>query len=86
MAVEDFTDVPVETQLEAVSEAIQRAEADSLSAQVALDRERADFTIRGAKPSRALLVAATRVVDDLRRTDEALAALLRELGPRPTSG
>ena len=76
------TDVPVSVQLEEVSDAIQRAAADLLSARLVLDRERAEFAAKGATPSRALLISATRVVDEMRRTDEALADLLRELERR----
>jgi hypothetical protein len=50
-----------------------------------LDRERAEFVASGGRPSRPLILAATRVVDDLRRTEEALAALLKQLEVRGTA-
>ena len=81
----ETTDVPVSVQLEEVSDAIQRAAADLLAARLVLDRERAEFAARGAMPSRALLISATRVVDEMRRTDEALADLLKELEQRSTA-
>lgn len=84
MAAEESS-APVEVQLEEVSEAIQRAAADLLAARLVLDRERAEFTAKGAQPSRALLIAATRVVDEMRRTDEALTSLLKELELRTAS-
>jgi hypothetical protein len=73
---------PVDIQLEEVSDVIQRAAADLLSARLVLDRERAEFVASAAQPSRALLLAATRVVDDLRRSEEALAELLKQLEVR----
>lgn len=76
---------PVEVQLEAVSEAIHRAAGDLLSARFVLDRERDAFVARGAQPSRELLIAATHVVNELRRTDQALETLLRQLEPRAPS-
>ena len=85
----ETTDVPVSVQLEEVSDAIQRAAASRsaarLAARLVLDRERAEFAARGAMPSRALLISATRVVDEMRRTDEALADLLKELEQRSTA-
>jgi hypothetical protein len=82
MSPDEITPPPVDIQLEEVSNAIQRAAADLLSARLVLDRERAEFVARGAEPSRPLLLAATRVVDDLRRIEEALAGLLQQLEAR----
>jgi len=85
----DANDAPataaVETQLEEVSDAIQRAAGDLLAARLVLDRERAEFAARGGTPSRELLIAATRVVDEMRRTDQALTDLLKELDVRSAS-
>lgn len=82
----DPLDTPVTLQLEEVSDAIQRAAADLLAARLVLDRERTDFAAKGAEPSRALLIAATTVVDELRETDEALTVLLKELERRVAAG
>jgi DNA-binding FadR family transcriptional regulator len=79
MDVNDAPGVPVETQLEEVSDAIQRAAGDLLAARLVLDRERAEFAAKAGTPSRELLLAATRVVDEMRRTDEALTDLLKQL-------
>lgn len=84
--VADATEVPVSMQLEEVSDAIQRAAADLLAARLVLDRERAEFTAKNAEPSRALLIAATTVVDELRETNEALTVLLKELERRVAEG
>ena len=85
MSPDEITIPPVDIQLEEVSDAIQRAAADLLSARLVLDRERAEFVASGALPSRPLMLAATRVVDDLRRTEEALAELLKQLEVRGTA-
>lgn len=82
MTADDRPVGPIEHQLEAVSHAIGRAAADLESARIVLDRERADFIASGAKPSRALVIAATRLVDEMRRTDEALTDLLKQLDRR----
>jgi hypothetical protein len=82
MSPDEITPPPVDIQLEEVSDAIQRAAADLLSARLVLDRERAEFVASSAQPSRPLLLAATRVVDDLRRIEEALAELLKQLEVR----
>ena len=85
MSPDEITTPPVDIQLEEVSDVIQRAAADLLSARLVLDRERAEFVASGAPPSRPLMLAATRVVDDLRRTEEALAELLKQLEVRGTA-
>ncbi len=85
MDVNESATAPVETQLEEVSDAIQRAAADLLAARLVLDRERAEFSAKSATPSRELLISATRVVDEMRRTDEALTGLLKELEARSAS-
>jgi hypothetical protein len=85
MSADEITTPPVDIQLEEVSDAIERAAADLLSARLVLDRERAEFVASGAQPSRPLLIAATRVVDDLRRIEEALAELLKQLEVRGTA-
>jgi hypothetical protein len=82
MAPDETPPPSVDIQLEEVSDVIQRAAADLLSARVVLDRERTEFIASGAQPSRPLMLAATRVVDDLRRTEEALAELLKHLEVR----
>lgn len=83
MTPDDETIPPsVDLQLEEVSEVIQRAAADLLSARLVLDRERAEFVASGSQPSRPLLLAATRVVDDLRRVEQALSDLLKQFEVR----
>jgi hypothetical protein len=82
MSPDEMTPPPVDIQLEEVSDVLERAAADLLSARLVLDRERAEFAASAAQPSRPLLLAATRVVDDLRRTEEALAELLKQLEVR----
>jgi hypothetical protein len=84
MSSDEITTPPVDIQLEEVSDAIQRAAGDLLSARLVLDRERAELATLGVAPSRPLLLAATRVVDDLRRIEESLAELLRQLELRGT--
>jgi hypothetical protein len=79
MNADDPLSTPVDPQLEEVSDAIGRAATDLAAARAALDRERAEFAATEAQPSRSLLLAATRVVDELKQTDEALAALLKAL-------
>jgi hypothetical protein len=84
MSPDEITTPPVDIQLEEVSDAIERAAADLLAARIVLDRERAEFVASGAQPSRPLMIAATSVVDDLRRIEEALAELLKHLEVRGT--
>jgi hypothetical protein len=81
MSPDDAIDpiVTLDLQLEEVSDAIQRAAADLLAARLVLDRERAELAAKGADPARSILIAATRVVDELRETDEALTVLLKEI-------
>lgn len=83
MSPDESPVLPVDVHLEQVSDAIHRAAGDLLSARLVLDRERAAAAGTGTQPSRAVLLAAKRVVDEMRRTDEALTDLLKLLEAPP---
>ena len=72
----------VEMSLEMLSEAVAKAANDLQAVRVALDTARADITSRNTSVSRVVLKDAGRVIDHLRRADEGLRDVLRDLSER----
>lgn len=74
--------VTVEASLGALIEAVAKA-ADDLRAVVGiLERARADIASRNTTVQRGVISAATRTVDHLRMTDEALRDVVKALESR----
>jgi hypothetical protein len=72
----------VEMSLEMLSEAVAKAANDLQAVRAALDTARADITSRNTSVSRVVLKDAGRVIDHLRRADEGLRDVLRDLSER----
>jgi len=72
----------VEISLEMLSEAVAKAANDLQAVRAALDTARADITSRNTSVSRVVLKDAGRVIDHLRRADEGLRDVLRDLSER----
>ena len=72
----------VEMSLEMLSEAVGKAATDLQAVRAALDTARADITSRNTSVSRVVLKDAGRVIDHLRRADEGLRDVLRDLSER----
>jgi len=72
----------VEMSLEMLSEAVGKAADDLRSVRTALDAARADIGARNTSVSRVVLKDAERVIDHLRRADEGLRDVLKDLSER----
>ena len=72
----------VEMSLEILSEAVGKAADDLRSVRTALDAARADIGARNTSVSRVVLKDAERVIDHLRRADEGLRDVLKDLSER----
>ena len=72
----------VETSLEVLSEAIGKAAEDLRAVRSRLDLERADMATRNTSVSRGVIKDAERVVDHLRKADEGLRDVLKNLSER----
>jgi hypothetical protein len=72
----------VEMSLEMLTEAVAKAANDLQAVRAALDTARADITSRNTSVSRVVLKDAGRVIDHLRRADEGLRDVLRDLSER----
>jgi alkylation response protein AidB-like acyl-CoA dehydrogenase len=72
----------VEMSLEILSEAVGKASDDLRAVRAALDTARADIAARNTSVSRAVLKDAERVIDHLRRADEGLRDVLKDLSER----
>src|SRR4051812_31117949 len=80
---ENTSETPtVEMSLELLSDALRKAADDLLSTRAVLDRARTDIASRNTSVSRRVVGAAERVVDQLRKTDEALRDVVKELEER----
>lgn len=76
-------DVPtVEMSLELLSDAVGKASEDLRAVQVTLDQARLDLASRNTSVPRAVVRDAERAIDHLRKTDECLNAVLKELAER----
>ena len=72
----------VEMSLEMLSEAVGKASDDLRAVRAALDTARADIGARNTSVSRVVLKDAERVIDHLRRADEGLRDVLKDLSGR----
>jgi hypothetical protein len=72
----------VEMSLEMLSEAVGKAADDLRAVRTALDTARADITSRNTSVSRVVLKDAERVIDHLRRADQGLRDVLKDLSER----
>jgi hypothetical protein len=80
--MDEKTTPTVEASLEALSVAVGKASEDLGSVRAALDRARADIASRNSSMSREVVKDAERVIDHLRRADEGLREVLKDLAER----
>jgi len=80
--MDESTTPTVEMSLAALSEAIGRASQDFTVVRSTLDRARADIAARNTAIGRDVVREAERVIDHLRRADEALRDVLKDLATR----
>jgi len=72
----------VETSLGSLSEAIGKATDDLCAARSTIDRARADIVAQNTSVSRDIVAGAERVIDALKRADEALRDVVHDLTER----
>jgi len=72
----------VESSLEMLSEAIGKASEDLCSVRASLDEVRSEIASRNTSISREVIRDAERAIDNMRRTDESLRAVLKDLAQR----
>jgi ABC-type transporter Mla subunit MlaD len=72
----------VETSLAALSEAVAKASQDLSAVRTALDAARADIATHNTSLRRDVIKNAERVIDHLRRADEGLRDVLKDLASR----
>ena len=72
----------VEMSLAMLSEAVGKASDDLRAVRATLDVARADIASRNTSLSREVLKDAERVIDHLRRADEGLRDVLKDLSER----
>ena len=72
----------VEMSLEMLSEAVGKAADDLRAVRTALDSARSDLATRNTSVSRVVLKDAERVIDHLRRADQGLRDVLKDLSER----
>lgn len=72
----------VETSLDILSEAVEKAAGDLTAVRTALDAARADIGTRNTSVSREVIRDAERVIDHLRQADEGLRDVLKDLADR----
>jgi hypothetical protein len=72
----------VEQSLAALSEAVGRASDDLTAVRSTLDLARTDIATRNTSVTRDVIKEAERVIDHLRRADQGLRDVLRELAAR----
>jgi hypothetical protein len=76
-------DVPtVEMSLEMLSDAVGKAAEDLRAVQVSLDQARVDLASRNTSVSREVIKDAERAIEHMRRTDECLKDVLKDLADR----
>lgn len=68
--------------LEMLSEAIGKAADDLRIARAALDQARVDLSSRNSSVSREVVKDAERVIEHLRKSDECLSDVLKDLAER----
>ena len=72
----------VEMSLEALSAALGKASDDLTSVRSALDTARADIASRNTSVSREVIRDAEKVIDHLKRADQGLRDVLKDLAER----
>ena len=72
----------VEMSLEMLSDALGKASDDLSAARASLDVARVDIASRNTSVSREVIKDAERVIDHLRKTDECLNDVLKDLAQR----
>jgi len=82
VGMDENTAPTVEMSLEMLSEAVGKAADDLRAVRTALDVSRADIGARNTSVSRVVLKDAERVIDHLRRADEGLRDVLKNLSER----
>ncbi|HMF97826.1 MAG TPA: hypothetical protein VKE96_26180 [Vicinamibacterales bacterium] len=72
----------VEMSLVALSEAVGKASQDLSAVRAALDVARTEISARNTSVTRAVIKDAERVIDHLRKADEGLRDVLKDIGSR----
>jgi len=72
----------VEKSVESLSAAVGRASEDLRAVRSALDTARADITSRNTSMTRDVVKDAESAIDELRRADEGLREVLKDLAER----
>ncbi|HJZ73463.1 MAG TPA: hypothetical protein VKE51_17090 [Vicinamibacterales bacterium] len=72
----------VEMSLAALSEAVGKASQDLSDVRTALDAARTEIGERNTSVTRSVIKDAERVIDHLRKADEGLRDVLKEIGSR----
>jgi len=80
--MDQSTTLTVEMSLAALSEAVGRASQDLSAVRSTLDLARADIAARNTSLGRDVVREAERAIDHLRRADEALRDVLKDLATR----
>jgi cob(I)alamin adenosyltransferase len=80
--MDESTTPTVEMSLAALSEAVGRASQDLSAVRSTLDLARADIAARNTSVGRDVVREAERAIDHLRRADEALRDVLKDLATR----
>ncbi|PYR44390.1 MAG: hypothetical protein DMF93_00455 [Acidobacteria bacterium] len=80
--MDESTTPTVEMSLAALSEAVGRASQDLSAVRSTLDLARADIAARNTSLGRDVVREAERAIDHLRRADEALRDVLKDLATR----
>lgn len=72
----------IDTSLEALTEALTKASEDLRAAVPSIDQARADIASRNTSISRDVVRDAERVIDHLRKADECLRDVVKDLAER----
>jgi ABC-type transporter Mla subunit MlaD len=80
--MDEHTRPTVEMSLEALSEALDKASDDFRAAVPAIDQARAEIASRNTSIARDVVKDAERVIDHLRRADECLRDVVKDLSER----
>jgi hypothetical protein len=74
--------VTIDSSLAMLSEALGKASTDLRTAVPAIDQARAEIASHNTSLSRAVVVDAERVIDHLRKADECLRDVVKDLSER----
>jgi hypothetical protein len=75
-------DVTIDASLAALSDALGKASTDLRAAVPAIDRARAEIATRNTSLSRSVVADAEKVIDHLRKADECLRDVVKDLAER----